>query len=121
MPRQPKDFEAPRCGGPTDSVYRQTISAYNQRMLTLAGAGLRGDIEGVCKEKGIKGGNVKDKSGTTKRSEKLDGRINGLSEKGHITNQQAESLHEIRFLGNMLRHELYQPSASEHRHRPRHS
>ena len=110
-PYAPKQF-GHIWGSPLDSVYRQTISALNNQLLTLTGAGVRLIIEGVCNERGIKNGLVTDEKGTTKRKETLQGRINGLAEKGFITSQQAETLHEIRFLGNDAAHELDQPSAT---------
>jgi hypothetical protein len=106
--REPKDFDEMTYGGPLDSVYRQIISAFNQRLFTLAGAGVRLAIEGVCKEKAIKDG--PEKKGATKRASDLRGRINGLAEKGFISEQHADILHEIRFLGNDAAHELDQPS-----------
>jgi hypothetical protein len=108
--RNPKDFEEITFGGPLDSVYRQTVSAFNQKLLTLAGAGVRLIIEGVCRERGIKAGPVTGKKKGTTRRENLEGRINGLVEKGFISIQQAATLHEIRFLGNDAAHELDQPS-----------
>jgi len=109
--RAPKSFEEITYGGPLDSVYRQTLSAFNQKLLTLAGGGVRLLIEGVCNDRGIKDGNVTDANGVTKRKDNLEGRINGLAEKGLISTQQAETLHQIRFLGNDAAHELDQPSA----------
>src|SRR5438552_2940400 len=58
--RAPKSFEEFTYGGPLDSVYRQTLSAFNQKLLTLAGAGVRLLIEGVCNDRGIKDGIVTD-------------------------------------------------------------
>jgi hypothetical protein len=109
--RPPKEFDEITFGGPLDSVYRQTVSAFNQKLLTLAGAGVRLIIEGVCKEKGTEDGKIKDKNGVAKRKSNLEGRINGLEEEGYISAQQAETLHQIRFLGNDAAHELDQPSA----------
>jgi hypothetical protein len=108
--RAPKTFEEITFGGPLESVYRQTVSAFNQRLLTLAGAGVRLIIEGVCKERGIEGGTVTDEKGVAKRKDNLEGRVNGLEETGYISRQQAETLHQIRFLGNDAAHELDQPS-----------
>ena len=39
--RAPKSFEEITYGGRLDSVYRQTLSAFNQKLLTLAGGGVR--------------------------------------------------------------------------------
>lgn len=109
--RPPKQFDQFPCSDPVGSVYRQTLGALNQELLTLAGAGLRLIIEGVCNQKGIKDGPVPDKTGTINRKDNLQGRIHGLAEKHFITDPQAEILHEIRFLGNDAAHELDQPSA----------
>jgi hypothetical protein len=76
----------------------------------LAGAGVRLIIEGVCNEQGIKDGPVKDQKGVVRRNDRLVGRVNGLAEKGFISSQQAETLHQIRFLGNDAAHELDQPN-----------
>jgi hypothetical protein len=108
--RRPKEFEHLPWGGPTESVYRQTVSAFTQGLLTLAGAGVRLNIEGICKERKIKDGDVTDKNGTPRRKDNLEGKINGLAEKNFISKKQADALHQIRFLGNDAAHELYQPT-----------
>ena len=77
-------------------------------------------IEGVCNDRGIKDGNVTDANGVTKRKNNLEGRINGLAEKGLISTQQAETLHQIRFLGNDAAHELDQPMREKRRNGARH-
>lgn len=43
----------------------------------------------------------------------LEGKINGLAQKKFLTAQNAEALHEHRFLGNDALHELTQPSSEE--------
>jgi len=108
--RRPKDFDEITYGCSLDSAYRQTISAFNQRLFTLAGAGVRLIIEGVCKEKGIKKGLVTHQDGKTRREKNLEGKINGLAEAGYITKEQAKALYQIRFLGNDAAHELDQPT-----------
>jgi hypothetical protein len=108
--RKPKEFEEIVYGNALDSVYRQTVSAFNQQLLTLAGAGVRLIIEGVCNDRGIKDGPVADGKGSTKRKDNLEGRINGLAEKGYISTHQADTLHQLRFLGNDAAHSLDQPS-----------
>jgi hypothetical protein len=110
--RLPRQYENLPYGSPLEAVYRQTITAYNQQLSTLAGAGVRLLIEGICKDQGIAGGNVTDKHGVTTRKNNLEGKINGMAEQGRIGTKQAEILHEIRFLGNDAAHELDQPSRS---------
>lgn len=90
-------------------IYRETIDCFNNESYTLAAAGLRILIEGLCAQLGIKNGPV----GNDKRSEKLDGKINGLAENKFLTESDANSLHEHRFLGNEAVHELNQPSMEE--------
>jgi hypothetical protein len=117
--RVPKRFKDVPFGSPLESVYRQAITAFNQKIYTLAGAGVRLVIEGVCRDKGIEKGRLKDKNGDFVKnkngdiveSDALVGRINGLEEKGLVTGEQAKVLHEIRFLGNDAAHELDQPRA----------
>jgi hypothetical protein len=119
--RKPKQFSSIRFGTPLDSVYRQAVSAFSQQLLTLAGAGVRLVIEGVCKERQIRDGGLYDDKGilrTTKagkplRSSKLEGKINALAELELISKTQAATLHQIRFLGNDSAHELYQPTLEE--------
>ncbi|EJL64756.1 DUF4145 domain-containing protein [Flavobacterium sp. CF136] len=98
-------------------IYRETIDCYNAECLTLCGAGTRALVEGICKESGILDGEVKktkpDGTIEIKRSKDLQGKINGLFEKGKLTEQNAEILHEHRFLGNTSIHELSAPSKDE--------
>jgi hypothetical protein len=108
--RKPRQFQNIPWGSPLDSAYRQTVAAFNQQLFTLAGAGVRLVIEGVCKERGVSDGHVTSKCGKTRRNS-LEGKINGLAEKNFISTQQAETLHQIRFLGNDAAHELDQPSS----------
>jgi hypothetical protein len=108
--RTPKVFEGLTYGGPVDAAYRQTISAFNQKLLILAGAGVRLLLEGVCKDRGIIDGEVVNEKGDKRRSKELQGKINGMAEKGLVTSQQAEFLHQIRFIGNDAAHDLDQPT-----------
>lgn len=108
--RKPKDFDYLTYGTPVETVYRQTITAFNQELRTLAGAGVRLLIEGICNEQKIAKGPVTDKNGKTKSLKNLEGRINGMVEQGLIAKRQAATLHEIRFLGNDAAHDLDNPS-----------
>lgn len=98
-------------------IYRETIDCYNNENLTLCGVGIRALVEGLCNENRIIDGEVEitASDGTTskKRVDNLQGRINGLYEKGKLTKESAEILHEHRFLGNTAIHELSAPSKEE--------
>ena len=110
-----KDFyETPR---KIRRIYRETIDVYNNGFYTLCAGGLRAIIEGICNTKKIKGGTIEytKPDGTTvaKKSNQLDGKIAGLAENKLITEEHANMLHELRFLGNEALHELDQPSEDE--------
>jgi hypothetical protein len=100
-------------------VYDQTITAFNAGLFTLAGAGVRLLIEGVCIEQKVNDGPkldasgkpVHDKKGNPVRTSTLEGKINGLSEQAFISPKQADHLHQIRFLGNDAAHQLDIPTA----------
>lgn len=98
-------------------IYREMIDAYNNGMFVLCSGGLRATIEGICNAEGIKDGpvEIKKKGGgtTITRRKDLSGKISGLHEKGLLTKQHAEMLHEHRFLGNEALHSLDQPSKEE--------
>lgn len=99
------------------TIYQETIKAYNTGSYLLCTAGLRATIEGICTEEGIKDGLVtfigKDKVTKTVRKKDLQGKIQGLHEKGLLTLKHAEILHEHRLLGNDAIHELSTPSKEE--------
>lgn len=98
-------------------LYQETIDCYNNNILLLCAAGVRSLVEGICQNKKIIGGNIKTikKDGTEEKkySNNLDGKINGLFEKGILTEENAKILHEHRYLGNEAVHELSMPSRSE--------
>jgi Domain of unknown function (DUF4145) len=98
-------------------IYRETIDCYNSDCLTLCGAGTRALVEGLCIENGILDGIIEytkaDGTKETKKSDNLQGKINGLSQQGKLTKQNADILHEHRFLGNNSIHELSMPSKEE--------
>ncbi len=95
-------------------IYRETIDCYNNANLTLCGAGVRSLVEGLCMENGITDGEVeitkKDGTKEIKRLDNLQGKINGFYEKGKLTKEHAEILHEHRFLGNTSLHDLAEPT-----------
>lgn len=94
-------------------IYRETIDAFNNGQEILCSAGLRAIIEGLCKNIGISEGEISLKDGKNRISKNLDGKINALSAKGLLLSNNAEILHELRFMGNEALHELSSPSASE--------
>jgi uncharacterized protein DUF4145 len=95
-------------------AYQETIEAFNGGQALLAGIGLRAIVEGICGDKGITEGKVRDDaSGVERTSKKLDGKIAGLVEKGWLAAANAEALHELRFLGNESAHALHKPPLKE--------
>jgi Domain of unknown function (DUF4145) len=101
-----------------DSVYHQTITAFNNKLPTLAGAGIRLLIEGICLENKISSGKVytddgkllrHHETGKTRIKETLEGKTNGLRDKGYISKKQAKLLHQLRKLGNEATHALDEP------------
>jgi len=98
-------------------IYTEMLECFNSGMPTLCAAGLRAVIEGVCVDLGVVNGLVRfekdDGSVETKRRKDLLGKISGLSEKGFMTGQNAELLHEHRFLGNEAVHQLARPTRKE--------
>lgn len=77
-------------------VYREVLLAFQENALVLAGLGLRGTVEAVCNDLGIKGRN-------------LEVRISKLATAGNISRKDAERLHGIRFMGNDAAHEMKKP------------
>ena len=98
-------------------IYRETIECFNNDVFTLCATGLRALVEGLCAELNVKDGTkeITKKDGTkeTKRYNNLEGKIAGLHEKGYLTQQHSDVLHEHRYLGNEAVHELAQPSRDE--------
>jgi hypothetical protein len=90
-------------------VYLETVEAYNNNLTLLSGVGVRAILEGICIDKGIKEGTFKNTEGKEIRSKGLDGKIYGLASSGYLTSDNAEVLHELRFLGNAAVHELSNP------------
>lgn len=73
-------------------IYEETHSALCNNELLLAGVGIRAIVEAVCKEAGLKTGNLKTK-------------IDALKAKGIVTQDGADVLHSLRFIGNVAAHE----------------
>lgn len=82
--------------------------------MTLCGAGIRALVNGLCKENNIDDGEVvftkKDGTSSTTRVDNLQGKINGLYEKGKLTKENAEIFQEHRFFGNTAIHDLSSPT-----------
>jgi len=98
-------------------IYRETIECFNNDAFTLSAAGLRALVEGLCAGLNVKDGpkEITKNDGTKeiKRFQNLEGKIAGLHEKGYLTQQQSNVLHEHRYLGNDAVHELAQLSRDE--------
>lgn len=103
-------------------IRTQTFFCYNANSGILCAVGLRALLEGICADKNIVDGQIKDadgnpilgkKSGNPIRSKGLDGKIWGLQEKDYLTSEQAKTLHNLRYLGNDAAHELEEPSVEE--------
>ena len=98
-------------------IYRETIDCFNNESYTLCGAWVRALVEGLCLENWIMDGEIEttDKEGKAlkRRSDTLQWKINGLYEKGRLTKENAEILHEHRFLWNTAMHDLSIPSKEE--------
>lgn len=75
------------------SVYRESVTAFNNNCPLLAAVGFRATIEAICLDKGIKGRD-------------LELMVNNLQKEGHITKQDRDRLHSIRFLGNDSIHQM---------------
>lgn len=97
-------------------IYHEVLDAYNQSLYLLCAGGIRAIIEGICNNLGIKGGIVPasaEKGGKDRQKNNLQGKIFGLLGKGKIRTNEAEFLHELRFLGNAALHELQSVSKDE--------
>jgi hypothetical protein len=80
-------------------IYSETIASFKSNSSILTAGGLRAIIEAICNNLKITGKN-------------LGERIDGLSEKGHLTLAESKRLHSIRFLGNDALHEIEKPKDS---------
>ncbi len=79
-------------------LYWEITQAYNHGLFTLAAAGLRALVEGVCADKGITGYN-------------LEKKINNLI--GLLPNHIVTSLHTFRFTGNIALHKQNPPNQDD--------
>ena len=93
-------------------IYRETIQSFNIESYILCAAGLRAVIEGICEKENVKSGLVEKKIGGKtfpKKEENLEGKIEGLHQKGILSKKHAEILHALRFIGNEAVHKLNTP------------
>lgn len=82
------------------SIYRETLSAVQHDLSTLAGVGVRSIIEALCVDRDVKG-----------RS--LEVKIDKLKEQALLTSDGAEILHRIRLLGNAAAHKIKPPTTKQ--------
>ena len=97
-------------------IYEESIQCFNIGNYILCAAGLRTVIEGICATENVKSGLVeKNMNGKTlkKREKNLEGKIEGLHQKGILTKNHAEILHAFRFIGNEAVHELTAPPEND--------
>lgn len=99
-----------------NQVYHEVVAAVNTGANLLPAAGLRTIVEAICKDIEVSDGFVYNEDGTHMeknggrvRSNKLQGKINGLQELGVITLPQRNILHQVRKLGNYAVHEIEFP------------
>lgn len=74
-------------------IYAQSLEAIKNQSNVLAGIGLRATIEAICNERQVTG-------------RTLEARIDKLARSGFISQNDADRLHAIRFLGNDAAHEI---------------
>lgn len=92
-------------------IYREVIDAFNRDICMLCAAGLRALVEGICADRKVKRGPVKNRqSGKVNQKTNLEGKINGLVDRGFVTKRHATILHKHRFLGNEALHDLEAPT-----------
>lgn len=99
------------------SVYEEAVKSFNNNQYILCAVGIRSILDGVCIDQKIDKGSVEYKNEKnemkTRLSDSLDGKINGLNEKGIISKSQTQALHELRFMGNKAVHELEEPQHAD--------
>ena len=99
------------------AIYKEVVNCFNGDSPLLCAAGLRATIEGLCAEHAVTDGPVEvrmhDETIEVKRKDNLEGKISGLCEKGILTKQGADILHEHRYLGNSAVHELSRPAEED--------
>ena len=100
-----------------EKIYEETIKSFNYENYVLCGAGIRAIVEGICQDNDIENGPVEyekeDGTKGTRISNNLQGKINGLYENRKLSKENADILHEHRFMGNKAVHELTSPSKED--------
>ncbi|HOZ46558.1 MAG TPA: DUF4145 domain-containing protein [Candidatus Hydrogenedentes bacterium] len=81
-------------------IYRETLSAVEHGLPTIAGIGIRAVVEATCQDLKAKKRNLQDK-------------IDELVDKSLLTPSGAEILHGIRELGNAAAHEMKAPTKKQ--------
>lgn len=76
-------------------LYHEVLSAIQEEAYILAGIGLRSIIEGICKDRGMKGDLLE--------------QIEKLAKESYISSDNKDILHGIRFMGNAAAHDLDRP------------
>ncbi|MTC44440.1 DUF4145 domain-containing protein [Providencia sp. wls1922] len=95
------------------NIYVESIEAFNNDSFILTAVGLRALVEGICSFLKISGGLILSSTGDEIFKKNLEGKIFGLSQKGHLTEAGAKFLHEHRFMGNAAVHSLERPSRQD--------
>lgn len=93
---QPKNFR--KVERKLGTIYKEIIEAFNARSHILCAAGLRALLEGICKERGVRGRTLGEK-------------IDSLDE--WVPTSVVKNLHGYRFLGNEALHRLDTPDAED--------
>lgn len=81
-------------------MYTETLIAINSGCLTIAGIGIRGLVETICREEEISGHNLYEK-------------VENLFIEGKISADNKSILHSIRELYNRSAHESFKPSIKQ--------
>jgi hypothetical protein len=102
-PQNPKDRKAVQIfilPKQVRKLYHETLRAYNAKAITLASAGIRASVEAICQERGFVKGSLKEK-------------IDEMCNAGILPKDNAEFLHQHRFLGNEAIHDMVTPPEDE--------
>jgi len=83
-----------------NTIYEETVVAFNSNNFILCAIGIRAMIEGICQDKRIEARTLQEK-------------IAKCKENGLISQHQQDALHLLRFLGNSAAHELQKPTEIE--------
>jgi len=76
-----------------NKIYTQSLISLKNECNILAGIGLRATVEAICNERKVTGRN-------------LEARIDKMAKTGIISQNDADRLHAIRFIGNDAAHEI---------------